>query len=107
MFFFYSTAFSANLPKIMEKKKLNVELLNLLMYMKQTMRPTSKLKQPIIFLFLLINFTFCSFKGMVDKHVVHISLLMKKSSIPNILPGFNKLLKPGESIEKKHLIFKV
>ena len=54
--FFYSMTLSSNVQKIVKKKKLNVELLNLIMYMKQMMTQTLKLKLLIIFPCLLINF---------------------------------------------------
>ena len=54
--FFYSMTRSPNVQKIAKKKKLNVKLLTLIMYMKQMMTQTLKLKLLIIFPCLLMNF---------------------------------------------------
>ena len=61
----------------MKKKKLNVNLLYLIMHMKQMMTLTLKLKQSIIPTCPLMNFmTFQKvfFKDILDKYVVDISL---------------------------------
>ena len=49
-----------------------------------------------------------SFKNMVDKYVVHISINDEEINILNILPKINNLVISGGSIEEKnpqHLIF--
>ena len=49
-----------------------------------------------------------SFKNMVDKYVVHISINDEEINILNILPKINNLEISGGSIEEKnpqHLIF--
>ena len=50
--------FTPNVQKIIKKKKLNVKLLNLIMYIKQMTTLTLKLKLSIIFLRLLMKFMF-------------------------------------------------